>query len=158
MPTIVATDGRIFRLNTSRANVSTLNVSTINSSETSGIELRVLDSFNASHYATINRNNQNVNFSSNSSLVDYYFYHGNTASLAVTRDLITTARQLNCQTTLGTNNLQVDSNASIDGTLTVNNLDVTNLSTTNLYVDIDILCNEEIDCQPLLLLMGVYLD
>jgi len=130
--TIVATDGRIFRLNTSRANVSTLNVSTINSSETSGIELRVLDSFNASHYATINRNNQNVNFSSNTSLIDYYFYHGNTASLAVTRDLITTARQLNCQTTLGTNNLQVDNNASVDGTLSASTINASEINGSNL--------------------------
>jgi hypothetical protein len=156
---LISNNAVLTNLNTSTLNASSINIdivdfptinsSTINSSETSSEELRILDSFNASHYATINRNNQNTNFSSNTSLIDYYFYHGNTASLAVTRDLITTARQLNCQTTLGTNNLQVDNNASVDGTLTANNLDVTNLSTTNLYVDIDILCNEEIDCQTI---------
>ena len=156
---LISNNAVLTTLNTSTLNVSNINIdivdfptinsSTINSCQTSGEELRILDSFNASHYATINRNNQNVNFSSNSSLVDYYFYHNNVASLSITRDTITTARQLNVQTMLGTNNIQIDNNATVDGTLTTNNLDATNLSTDFLYVDTDILCNEEIDCQTI---------
>jgi hypothetical protein len=50
----------------------------------------------------------------------------------VTRDLITTARQLNCQTTLGTNNLQVDNNASVDGTLSASTINASQINGSNL--------------------------